>query len=335
MGLLLGIAQRVCRSLSLVAVLRIVELELIELLLRPVAAATAAAGLLPPVAADDLVLAGAQQGLDLLARCLVDPGDAIIMDRPGYVGAIQSFNAAGAKLIGWDVASADMDELGFNTAIAHLFTLNNRLKQVVQERGSAPLEVVEPLLLMLAPLAPHVAEELWSRLGHAESLALLDFPVADPDWLTVAETEIAVQLNGKVRARVTVPAGLDEAATDAAVRADTRVAELLDGAAKGMEKAGAVEIALGPPQHRLGAAERQPGKGILVAHPFGEPECVGERLVHARIAPEAAAAGARAERRRMDRDHAVEPAVGIVQPDAFDRRGQTGRTRNHETSPCG
>jgi DNA-binding transcriptional MocR family regulator len=58
-----------------------------------------------------LVLAGAQQGLDLLARCLVDPGDAIIMDRPGYVGAIQSFNAAGAKLIGWDVASADMDEL--------------------------------------------------------------------------------------------------------------------------------------------------------------------------------------------------------------------------------
>jgi DNA-binding transcriptional MocR family regulator len=58
-----------------------------------------------------LVLAGAQQGLDLLARCLVDPGDAVIIDRPGYLGAIQSFRAAGAKLIGWDVAAADMDEL--------------------------------------------------------------------------------------------------------------------------------------------------------------------------------------------------------------------------------
>ena len=58
-----------------------------------------------------LVLAGAQQGLDLLARCLIDPGDAVIVDRPGYLGAIQSFNAAGAKLIGWDVAKADMDEL--------------------------------------------------------------------------------------------------------------------------------------------------------------------------------------------------------------------------------
>jgi DNA-binding transcriptional MocR family regulator len=58
-----------------------------------------------------LILAGAQQGLDLLARCLIDPGDAVIVDRPGYLGAIQSFGAAGAKLIGWDVARADLDEL--------------------------------------------------------------------------------------------------------------------------------------------------------------------------------------------------------------------------------
>jgi DNA-binding transcriptional MocR family regulator len=58
-----------------------------------------------------LILAGAQQGLDLLARCLIDPGDAVLMDRPGYLGAIQSFRAAGAKLIGWDVLRADIDEL--------------------------------------------------------------------------------------------------------------------------------------------------------------------------------------------------------------------------------
>ncbi|HYT65349.1 MAG TPA: PLP-dependent aminotransferase family protein [Vicinamibacterales bacterium] len=58
-----------------------------------------------------LILSGAQQGMDLLARCLIDPGDAVIMDRPGYLGAIQSFRAAGAKLIGWDMARADSDEL--------------------------------------------------------------------------------------------------------------------------------------------------------------------------------------------------------------------------------
>lgn len=58
-----------------------------------------------------LVLSGAQQGLDLLARCLIDPGDAVIMDRPGYLGAIQSFRAAGARLVGWDFNRADTDEL--------------------------------------------------------------------------------------------------------------------------------------------------------------------------------------------------------------------------------
>ena len=58
-----------------------------------------------------LVLAGAQQGLDLLARCLVDPNDAVIVDRPGYLGAIGSFRAAGARLVGWDILRADLDEL--------------------------------------------------------------------------------------------------------------------------------------------------------------------------------------------------------------------------------
>jgi DNA-binding transcriptional MocR family regulator len=58
-----------------------------------------------------LIISGAQQGLDLLTRCLIDPGDAVIIDRPGYLGAIQSFRAAGAKLIGWDMLHADIDEL--------------------------------------------------------------------------------------------------------------------------------------------------------------------------------------------------------------------------------
>ena len=58
-----------------------------------------------------LVLSGAQQGLDLITRCLLDPGDAVIMERPGYVGAIQTFRAVGAHIVGWDVERADLDEL--------------------------------------------------------------------------------------------------------------------------------------------------------------------------------------------------------------------------------
>ena len=58
-----------------------------------------------------LIVSGTQQGLDLVARCLLDPGDAVIIDRPGYVGAIQNFRAVGAKLIGWDVMRSDLGEL--------------------------------------------------------------------------------------------------------------------------------------------------------------------------------------------------------------------------------
>jgi len=58
-----------------------------------------------------LVLAGAQQGLDLLARCLIEPGDTVVVDRPGYLGAIHTFRAAGARLVGWDVVRHDLDEL--------------------------------------------------------------------------------------------------------------------------------------------------------------------------------------------------------------------------------
>ena len=67
-------------------------------------------------------------------------------------------------------------------------------------------------MLLLAPLAPHVAEELWARLGHEQSLAWHPFPEADERWLVEATVQVAVQVNGKVRAQVTVPADADAAA---------------------------------------------------------------------------------------------------------------------------
>ena len=82
----------------------------------------------------------------------------------------------------------DMPMMSFNTAVAKLITLNNHVTKLAADRG-APRDVIEPMVLMLAPLAPHVAEELWSRLGHSESLTHEDFPVADPAWLTVDTAE--------------------------------------------------------------------------------------------------------------------------------------------------
>src|SRR5581483_709057 len=124
---------------------------------------------------------------------------------------------------------ADMAEMKFNTAIAKLFELNNRLTQVTGQRGSAPRSVVEPLVLMLAPLTPHVAEELWRRLGHDRSLAYEPFPAADPAYLVVETVEIAVQVNGKVRAQVMVAADASGDEHEAAARAEPRIASLLDG----------------------------------------------------------------------------------------------------------
>jgi leucyl-tRNA synthetase len=89
--------------------------------------------------------------------------------------------------------------------------------------------VAEALALMLAPLAPHIAEELWSRLGHTDSLAWHDFPTVDPALLVDDVVEIPVQVNGKVRSVVTVPTGADEAALHAAARADEKVVAALEG----------------------------------------------------------------------------------------------------------
>jgi leucyl-tRNA synthetase len=124
----------------------------------------------------------------------------------------------------------DMASMGFNTSIARLTECNNHLTRVVARDGAAPREAVLPLVLMVAPLAPHIAEELWSRLGHEDTLTYEAFPTADPRWLVEDTVEVPVQINGKVRSRIEVPAGTDEAEHERIARADPRVAELLEGA---------------------------------------------------------------------------------------------------------
>jgi leucyl-tRNA synthetase len=128
-----------------------------------------------------------------------------------------------------DAVDTDMATMSFNTAIARLFELNNHLTSVVQRTGTAPRAVAVPLVLMVAPLAPHIAEELWERLGHGDTLAYEAFPAADPAWLAVDTVEVPVQVNGKVRARITVPDGVDEAEHERLARTDERIAALIDG----------------------------------------------------------------------------------------------------------
>jgi len=128
-----------------------------------------------------------------------------------------------------DAVRSDMADLGYNTAIARLIELNNHLTKIVTEEGSAPREVIEPMALMLAPLAPHVAEELWERLGHDSTVAFVEFPTADPALLVEDRVEIPVQVNGKVRSRVVIGVDADEATARAAAESDPKISAALDG----------------------------------------------------------------------------------------------------------
>ncbi len=122
--------------------------------------------------------------------------------------------------------SEDYAALRNNTAAAKLIEYTNHLTK----EGVTARAAVEPLVLMVAPLAPHLAEELWRRLGHETLLAHGPFPVADERYLTDDTVELPVQVNGKLRGKITVPADADKAALEAAARADEKVLAFLDGA---------------------------------------------------------------------------------------------------------
>jgi leucyl-tRNA synthetase len=98
----------------------------------------------------------------------------------------------------------DLEAMRFNTAIAAMMEYSNHLTKL----PIRPRSALEPLVLLLAPFAPHLAEELWQVLGHRESLAYEPWPNYDPERLKTNSIEIPVQINGKVRARIEVPTDL-------------------------------------------------------------------------------------------------------------------------------
>jgi leucyl-tRNA synthetase len=123
--------------------------------------------------------------------------------------------------------SADLEQLSFNTAIARLMEFTNFFfKAEVRPRLA-----MERFVLLLAPLAPHLAEELWQALGHAATLAYEPWPGYDESLIREDTIEIPVQVNGKLRAKIqlSADAGNDRGALESAARANPRVAELLEG----------------------------------------------------------------------------------------------------------
>ncbi|EUA38425.1 anticodon-binding domain of tRNA family protein [Mycobacterium avium subsp. avium 2285 (R)] len=170
---------------------------------------------------------GAHRFLQRVWRLVVDEqtGETRVVD-----GAGRDLPTGTLRLLHRTIAGVSEDYAGLrnNTAVAKLIEYTNHLTK--EHRDAVPRAAVEPLVLMLAPLAPHMAEELWLRLGHTTSLAHGPFPVADPAYLVEDTVEYPVQVNGKVRGRVTVAADADRDTLEAAALADEKVLAFLAGA---------------------------------------------------------------------------------------------------------
>ncbi|GGW80529.1 leucine--tRNA ligase [Streptomyces lomondensis] len=126
-----------------------------------------------------------------------------------------------------DGVRGDLEGMRFNTAIAKVTELNNHLTKT---GGAVPRSVAEPLVLMVAPLAPHIAEELWRKLGHTDSVVHQDFPVADPAYVVDETVTCVVQIKGKVKARLEVSPSISEDELEKAALADEKVVAALGGA---------------------------------------------------------------------------------------------------------
>ena len=123
-----------------------------------------------------------------------------------------------------DSVNNDMNNLRFNTAIARITELNNEITKL---ESPTPKAIAEPLVLLLAPLTPHIAEELWEKLGHETSVVYAKFPVPDEMLLVEEEVEIPIQINGKVKSKIKVDSNATDETLQEKALADKKIKSLL------------------------------------------------------------------------------------------------------------
>ncbi|MER6910914.1 leucine--tRNA ligase [Streptomyces sp. NPDC000594] len=172
---------------------------------------------------DTRAVVGQYRLLQRLWRNIVDEstGEVTVVDDAADEAALRALHKA------IDGAGQDLAGLRFNTAIAKITELNNHLTKV---GGPLSRPVAEALVLLIAPLAPHIAEELWRKLGHQDSVVHQDFPVADPAYVVDESVTCVVQIKGKIKARLEVAPSISDAELEALALADPAVVAALGGA---------------------------------------------------------------------------------------------------------
>ena len=162
---------------------------------------------------------GTHRFLKRVWRLLVDSdsGKASVTTEAASEDQLRALHQTIAKV------TDDIENMRFNTAIAALMEFTN----TANKWTSVPQSIAKPFVLLLAPLAPHIAEELWAVLGHGDSLAYEPWPAAEDRWLVSDTVTIAVQVNGKMRGRIEVAASAAESDVLALAKADENVARHL------------------------------------------------------------------------------------------------------------
>ncbi|WP_371652677.1 MULTISPECIES: leucine--tRNA ligase [unclassified Streptomyces] len=172
---------------------------------------------------DTRAVVGQYRLLQRLWRNIVDEttGEVTVTDAEPDEATLRALHKA------IDGAGGDLAEMRFNTAIAKITELNNHLTKA---GGALPRSVAEPLVLLVAPLAPHIAEELWRKLGHQDSVVHQDFPVANPAYVVDETVTCVVQIKGKVKARLEIPPTISDEELEKLALADEAVVAALGGA---------------------------------------------------------------------------------------------------------
>ncbi|MFG2182910.1 leucine--tRNA ligase [Streptomyces abikoensis] len=171
---------------------------------------------------DTRAVVGQYRLLQRLWRNVVDEntGEVTVVDAAPDEATLRALHKA------IDGVGQDMANLRFNTAIAKVTELNN----LVTKLPEVPRVVAEGLVLLIAPLAPHIAEELWRKLGHEGSVVHADFPAADPAYLVDEAVTCVVQIKGKVKARLEVAPSISDEELEKVALADPAVVAALGGA---------------------------------------------------------------------------------------------------------
>ncbi|NMB22665.1 MAG: class I tRNA ligase family protein, partial [Corynebacterium sp.] len=174
-----------------------------------------------PWATKDVV--GAQRFLQRLWRLIVDEntGEALTRD--------EALTDEDNKHLHRTIAGVrdDYANLRVNTVVAKLIEYVNYLTKTYPD--TIPTGAVLPLVVMVSPVAPHIAEELWKKLGHTDTVTYEPFPTFEEKWLTDDEVELPVQINGKVRSRITVAADASQEQIIEIALADEKIAPQIEG----------------------------------------------------------------------------------------------------------